>query len=302
MIRTVPLPVDHHVLGPHVLMQHPEAMERAQAVGDLLDDAAHRLDVRPRMIGHPLRERPAVDELGDDVQEAARRRRLAGAHDVRVVDASRDPLLHQETLELRGRLAIDRRRLQHDRFAARGVDREPDVAAMAAVQLADDLEAVDALPRRELGRRRQRRQRLVQLVRVARRQCVDDDDLHREVVGRAATQRLVDDRAGGGIEVVAMRRDRRRRSRPRRRTRGRRRSRARTRRRPRSRASVVDLDAWRDAERAREQAVLRRRRRRDARRSAARAVRRRGARCARRRHGTGAPSSTRSTSALNVQT
>ena len=37
-------PVDHHILGPEVAMQHLAAMEGAQAARNLLHEAAHRLD------------------------------------------------------------------------------------------------------------------------------------------------------------------------------------------------------------------------------------------------------------------
>ena len=39
--------VDHDVLGPQVLVQHLHAVEGLQAPRDLLDDAAHGLEVRP---------------------------------------------------------------------------------------------------------------------------------------------------------------------------------------------------------------------------------------------------------------
>jgi hypothetical protein len=46
--------VDHDVLRPQILVQHFLAVKRAQAGGDLFDDAAHRFQVRPRIVDHPL--------------------------------------------------------------------------------------------------------------------------------------------------------------------------------------------------------------------------------------------------------
>ena len=63
MIFTVPVLVDHDVLGPQVLVQHLLAVEGLQAPADLLDDAAHDLEVGPRVVDHPLRERLAVDDI-----------------------------------------------------------------------------------------------------------------------------------------------------------------------------------------------------------------------------------------------
>ena len=71
MIFTVPVRVDHDVVGPQVLMQHLHAVEGAQALGDLLDDAAHRFQVGLRIVDHPLRQRLAVDVFGHDIEEVA---------------------------------------------------------------------------------------------------------------------------------------------------------------------------------------------------------------------------------------
>ena len=67
MIFTVPVAIDHHVLRPQVLVQHLQAVERQQAVGDLLDDAAHGFDRRLRVVDEPLMQGLAVDELGHRV-------------------------------------------------------------------------------------------------------------------------------------------------------------------------------------------------------------------------------------------
>ena len=90
-------------------------MEGLQAARDLLDDAAHGLEVGPRVVGHPLRQRLALDVFHRDVQEAALARARAGLEHVRAVHAPRDPFLHQEALEMvRVALQIGGGRLQHD--------------------------------------------------------------------------------------------------------------------------------------------------------------------------------------------
>ena len=52
-------------------MQHLHAVEGAQARGDLLDEAADSFEVGARIVGHPLFQGLAFDELGRDVEVAA---------------------------------------------------------------------------------------------------------------------------------------------------------------------------------------------------------------------------------------
>ncbi len=92
--------VDHDVVGPEILMQHLHPVEGLQALGDLFDDAAHGLEVRPRIVDHPLLQRLPVDEFRRDVQIAALSRLEARLQDVRAVDAARDPFLHPESLQV----------------------------------------------------------------------------------------------------------------------------------------------------------------------------------------------------------
>ena len=162
-----------------------------QALRDLLDDAAHRLEIGPRMIDHPLRERVAFDVLHGEVDRAARFTRRARLGDEGAVDALSDPLLHQEALEVRRVAAlVDRRRLDDERRVGLLVEREVDVAARARVQLAHDLVSLEAHARFEKRRERQ----FGELAgRVSSWQGVDPHDLHREVVGAAALVGLGDD-------------------------------------------------------------------------------------------------------------
>ncbi len=65
MIAPCAVGVDHHVLRPQVLVQHFQAMERGEAARELFDDATHGLDVRLRVVEHPLRQCPSLDVLGE---------------------------------------------------------------------------------------------------------------------------------------------------------------------------------------------------------------------------------------------
>jgi hypothetical protein len=54
--------VDHDVLRPDVLVQHLQPMEGLQSLGDLLYDTADGLEIRPRVVDHPLGQGLPVDE------------------------------------------------------------------------------------------------------------------------------------------------------------------------------------------------------------------------------------------------
>ncbi|MGY4626165.1 hypothetical protein ACVWY3_003921 [Bradyrhizobium sp. USDA 4486] len=63
---------------------------------------------------------------------------------MRTVDAPRDPLLHQEALQVCGVVAqVDRRQLERDRLLGLGVDGQINVAAAAAMNLPDNPVTVD---------------------------------------------------------------------------------------------------------------------------------------------------------------
>ena len=151
-----PGPVDHDVLGPQILMQHFHAVEGAQAPRDLLDDAPHGLQVRLRIVDHPLAQGLPVDEFRDDIEIVALSRLQAGLEHMGAVDAPGDPLFHHEPLQV-GRVAaqVDRWDLDDDDIVVLGIDGEVDVAATAAVDLADDPVALENRPRFQKRRRRQ---------------------------------------------------------------------------------------------------------------------------------------------------
>jgi hypothetical protein len=97
-------------------MQHLQPVEGLQALGNLLDDAAHGDQVRLRIVDHPLCQRLAFDVFGDHIDASCRLPRLAaGFQDVRAVDAAGDPLFKQEALKRSGvGLHVDRRNLDDD--------------------------------------------------------------------------------------------------------------------------------------------------------------------------------------------
>ena len=53
-------------------MQHLHPMKGAQAPGDLLDDAPHRLQRGLGLLDHPLRKGLSLDEFACDIEIVAR--------------------------------------------------------------------------------------------------------------------------------------------------------------------------------------------------------------------------------------
>ena len=84
-----------------------------------------RLEVGPRIVGHPLRERLALDVFHRDVQEAALARSRIGLQHVRAVHAPRDPFLQHEALEVAPGRPAGRRRASSARRARRSRDLRP---------------------------------------------------------------------------------------------------------------------------------------------------------------------------------
>jgi len=186
-------------------VQHFQAVEGAQAAGDLLDDAAHGFQVRLWMVEHPLRQRLAIDKFAHRVQVAALPRWRTGLDHMRIVQAAGDPLLQQKALQI-GRVApqIHRRRLQHHFGAAGFVDGQVHMAAAADVQLANDAIAVELHARLQQWRQRQFAELPLHVVDGLLRQAVDAYQLCGEVVVAAVGQRLLDDLSRRHVEVVAM--------------------------------------------------------------------------------------------------
>ena len=52
--------VDHDVLGFEVLVQHLQAMEGLEPLGDLFDDLADLFEASIRSVVHPLSQRDAL--------------------------------------------------------------------------------------------------------------------------------------------------------------------------------------------------------------------------------------------------
>ncbi len=197
--------VDHDVFRPQILVQHLHPVKGAQALGDLLDDAAHRFQIRLWIVDHPLGQGLPVDEFGHDIEEVA----LAGMRKrfqyMRAVDAPGDPLLHHESLQI-GRIVaqVDRRNLDGDQRIGFGIDREIDVASAAGVQFPDDSVAVEHHPRVQQRRQRQFGRWPENLAGLAIRQFVDADDLDGEVVRAALPVGLLDDRLCGLVQIVGV--------------------------------------------------------------------------------------------------
>ena len=78
-----------------------ETMKRLQPPRDLLDDSAHGFQRRPRVVDHPLRQRLAIDVLRHRVEIVALASGLERLRDMSTVEASRNPLFHQEPFDVR---------------------------------------------------------------------------------------------------------------------------------------------------------------------------------------------------------
>ena len=118
------------------------------------------------------------------------------------VDTPCDPLLEQEALEIVGVFAqVERRGLQRHQVAARLVPCEMNVAAAAAVDRAQDLEAVEHHPRLQHRRQRQLGGVTMDLDRLGIRQRVDAHQLQGQVVVAAGLEGGVDDGRGQSVQI-----------------------------------------------------------------------------------------------------
>ena len=148
--------INQDVLRPQVLVHHLAPVKGLQAPRDLLDKAAHGLEVRRGIVPHPLRQRASLNILHRRVEVAAPPRLRLGLQHVRAVDAPGDPLLHDQPAQLRGVVARFRRgHLEGDGRAGLGIQREIDVAAVARVERAQHPVAVEIGRWIEQGRGRQ---------------------------------------------------------------------------------------------------------------------------------------------------
>jgi hypothetical protein len=80
-------------------VQDIHARHRSHSGGDLLDDPAHILQLRPRMVAHPLAPRLAVNALGHRGERATRPRRRQNPNAVRACDEASDPHVSREGLD-----------------------------------------------------------------------------------------------------------------------------------------------------------------------------------------------------------
>ena len=184
-------------------MQHFHAVKRTQAPGDLLDDVAHRLDVRLRIVDHPLRQRLPVNIFRDGINEVPFTRRRDRLQHVGVVDAPRDPLLHQEAFEIRRvRSKIDRRGLDDDLGIRLTVDGQVNMTSAARMHLPDNSKSVENHPRVHRRRKGKFGKLPVGLGGIRFRQGVDPDDLYGQVIVASIVVCLSDDGLRRVFQIV----------------------------------------------------------------------------------------------------
>jgi hypothetical protein len=105
---------------------------------------AHRFQFRAGIVEHPLRQRLAFDVFGHDIEIVAFARLRTGFQHLRTIDPPRDPLFQNESLQIGPVVAkIDGRGLDDDQRAAVDILGEIDMAAAAAVHLANDPVAIE---------------------------------------------------------------------------------------------------------------------------------------------------------------
>ncbi len=194
--------VDHDVFGPQVLVQHLHAVKGLQAACDLVHDVAHHRQFGPGVVNHPLGQCLALHVFHGHIQVLALAPRRGGLQHMGAVNAPRNPFFHQKTVEAGGVvLQVDRGRFEHRFLPAVGVDGQVDVAAVAAVQLAHDLVAVEHGAGFQHGRQLQRGPLALQFAGVLLGQRINAHDLNGQVVVAAAAQGFVHDGAGGLVQI-----------------------------------------------------------------------------------------------------
>ena len=200
-----PGPVDHDVLRAQVLVQHIQPLKGPQPLGNLLDDITHLLQVRLRVVEHPLMQGLALDELADAVEITPLARQRRGLGHMGAVDPPGDPLLQHEPLEILAILPlIGGGNLEHQPFAGLPVRDQIYMAAAAGMQLALHGETVKLGAAFQQRRRRQVRQLATVFGHGKRRQVIDAHQLHRQVIGAAQRQRLLDDALGSGVQIAVV--------------------------------------------------------------------------------------------------
>ena len=194
--------VDHDVLGPQVLVQDFEAVQGAQALPDLFDDAAHGVQIGAGVVGHPLSQGLALDEFERGVQRGAPALGKCGPDHMGVVDAAGHPFLQLQPFQKGGVLAhLHRGGL--DRHAAAGgfVLCQKQMAAAGHVQRAHQPIAVQAQAGLEL-RNGQGQALLLPVGGIGGGQGVHSHELQAQVVGAASVQCLLHEALGGFLQIT----------------------------------------------------------------------------------------------------
>ena len=164
-------------------MQHLQAMECQQAVGDLLDDAAHGFEQGFGWSIIHCVQRLALDVLGHRVEDSCASCPRAGLEHVRIADALRDPVFHEEAVEMRGSARNSVASvLMTTGVCGLHVGGQVHMAAAAGVQLAHDRESVESHARRRAAAAKAAPELPVQLPGVLLRQAIDAHDLDGEIV------------------------------------------------------------------------------------------------------------------------
>ncbi len=102
-----------------------------------------------------------------------------------------DPFFHQKAFEMkRAADNIGCRCLEHQRLSSLGINGEINVAATAAMQIAQDAVTINHAARFQDRRQRQLTQVLRQLLRIRLWQLPDTDNLHRQIIGATRRQGL----------------------------------------------------------------------------------------------------------------
>ncbi len=190
-------------------MNHFLAVHGLQALRGLLHDAAHRVERRGRVVDHPLRQRLSRQVFHRHEQMLPRPNRGGRLHHMGAVDAAGDPLLQHEAVERLGLSGkVHRRCLDRHRLPGLGIERKVDATSRAGMQLANDRVPLEFHARLQGRWQRQAFTVLVQHVGIGLRQRLDSHQLNGRVVGAAARLRGSDQRPGGTVEVIGVRRER----------------------------------------------------------------------------------------------
>src|SRR2546430_14034500 len=126
-------------------MQHFHPVKRLQPSGDLLNDPPYSLQIRSWIVDHPLGQSLPVDKFHDDIEVVSLSGLKARLQDMGVIDAPRDPLFHHEPLQIASvATQVDRRDFDDDDIVTLDIDGQINVAAVASVNPAEELIALES--------------------------------------------------------------------------------------------------------------------------------------------------------------